>query len=277
MRKSFFAMLALLTCAAGIGAQVPNDNVLHLTFTGAGTPIESEHTLLGSRITFSEDGRQMNFTTNGATATYDISQVSGLSHSYGTPAVELTPHENPADPGYYYTTFYSGLEAYAIPEDVKAFTAELTFAGDALIVTQITSGVLPQDEGVLLESTSADAITLETTNPAAGTKDNGNVFRGSDVYIDRPAGTTYVISAVDNVMAFYQYTGDVIPANKAYMNLPVGQQAPRRIVWSTEHTGVATGTENAAATDQAEKFLHNGTLYIRKGEHVYNVQGVIVK
>lgn len=244
---------------------------------GSNNPTETQHTLEGVKMTYSANGEQMIVTINGKAVTYPLSQVSELTYFQGTPTVELTTHENPADPGYYYTTFYSGLEAYAIPDGVKAFTAELTSEGDALIVTQIESGVLPQDEGVLLESTSADAITLETTNPATGTKDNGNVFRGSDVYINRPAGTTYVISAVDNVMAFYQYTGDVIPANKAYMNLSEGQSAPRRIVWSTEHTGVATGMENAAATDQAEKFLHNGTLYIRKGEHVYNVQGVIVK
>ena len=256
-------------------------NGLTFGFIGTGNPIETQHRLEGLKMTYSEDGEDMTVTINGADVTYPLSQVSGLTYFRGTPTVSLTPHENPADPGYYYTTFYSGLETYAIPEDVKAFTAELTFEGDALIVTQITNGVLPQDEGVLLESTSADAITLEATDPASGNKAANNSFEGADVQIAHPAGSIYVISAANSVMAFYKYTGSVIPANKAYIHIPSGQQAPARIIWNAHGSstggGITTDLNNTASAEPVEKFIQNGTLYIRKGAHVYNVQGVLVR
>lgn len=252
MRKSFFAMLALLTCAAGIRAQVPNDNVLHLTFTGAGTPIESEHTLLGSRITFSEDGRQMKLTTNGATVTYNLSNVSGMSHFNGTPTVSLHANEDPTDgqAGKYYTTFYSGLEAYTLPEGVKAYTAKVD--GEDIVLTRIegpltSSGqiILPQGEAVLLYSDELQDgnFTMEIADPTSATKSTSNQFCGVDVQTTQEDYGTYnyyMLSYGQNNLAFYKMNSSMmLSANKAFIaQSPSTLAKAMRMVFADEETGI---------------------------------------
>lgn len=275
MRKYFLTMLVLLTYAAGIGAQASNDNMLRLAFSGTGTPVETEHSLLGTRITFSEDGRQMNFTTNEATVVYDMGLVSGMSHHSGTPTVSLTTHENPADPGYYYTTFYSGLEAYAIPDGVTAYTASLATYGTEtwLNLSEVTGGVLPQGEAVLLKTTGT-AITMEATDPTSATADDTNVLDGVDVATATTSlGTVYTLAGVDGVMGFYQYIGDQMPANKAYLTLPAGTPAPRRIAFGSH---VTTGVESTECKVQSAKYIRDGQLYIERDTRTYNAQGLIV-
>lgn len=51
--------------------------------------VESAH------ITFSDDGEQMSFTVNGATVTYNLDNVSGMSHFNGTPSVSLHANQDP--------------------------------------------------------------------------------------------------------------------------------------------------------------------------------------
>jgi hypothetical protein len=73
--------------------------------------------------------------------------------------------------------------------------------------------------------------------------------------------------------ALYQYTGTEMPANKAYIQI-AGSSAPQRIRMVING---AQGVENVEATVKAEKFYENGQLFIRRGEHVYDLQGQIVK
>lgn len=76
------------------------------------------------------------------------------------------------------------------------------------------------------------------------------------------------------VMGFYQYIGDQMPANKAYLTLPAGTPAPRRIGFGSHTT---TGVENTEASIKAEKIVRNGQLYIEREGRIYNAQGAIVK
>lgn len=260
MRKSFFAMLALLTCAAGIRAQVPNDNVLHLTFTGAGTPIESEHTLLGSRITFSEDGRQMKLTTNGATVTYNLSNVSGMSHFRGTPTVSLHANEDPDHAGNFYTTFYSGLEAYTLPEGVKAYTAEV--AGESVNLSPIDGNVLPQGEAVLLFSSQVDNgnWTMTVADPSSASASDGNAFSGVDAVTSQNGSSNcYMLSYGQNKLGFYKMNADMpLSPNKAFLTTSASVKAIR-MVFEDMPFGT-TGLENIKETGD--------------GADIYNLQGI---
>lgn len=215
MRKYFLTMLVLLTYAAGIGAQAPNDNMLRLAFSGTGTPVETEHSLLGTRITFSEDGRQMNFTTNEATVVYDMGLVSGMSHHNGTPAITLSTTRNPQHDGEYLTTFHSGLEAYTIPDGVTAYTAEVNSDQTAVILTAVEGDVLPQGEAVLLYTDNAAPITMNTVASSAATS-SANQLRGTDVRDLTPANCMALNSTAG---AFQLYTGQYFPANKAYLEI----------------------------------------------------------
>lgn len=268
MRKYFLTMLVLLTYAAGIGAQAPNDNMLRLAFSGTGTPVETEHSLLGTRITFSEDGRKMNFTTNEATVVYDMGMVSGMSHHNGTPTITLSTTQNPLNASEYVTTFHSGLEAYTIPDGVTAYTAEVNSDQTAVILTAIEGGVLPQGEAVLLYTDVAGAITMNTVVSSVVASET-NQLLGTDIRDLTPANCMALNSAAG---AFQHYTGEYFPANKAYLlsNAP----APLRIGFSAGQTDTATGMESDSEQIKAQKVLRNGQLFILREGRVFDANGV---
>lgn len=276
-------MLALLTCAAGIRAQVPNDNVLHLTFTGAGTPIESEHTLLGSRITFSEDGRQMKLTTNGATVTYNLSNVSGMSHFNGTPTISLHANEDPDHAGNFYTTFYSGLEAYTLPEGVKAYTAEV--AGESVNLSPIDGNVLPQGEAVLLYSDELQDgnWTMEVADPSAASASTANQFCGVDVQTaqeDYGTYNYYMLSYGQKGLGFYRMSDTMmLSANKAFIvqSPSVPAQAMCMVFDDGNITSIASphgDTGEGAAIYNLSGIRLN---QLQKGINIVNGKKIIVK
>ncbi len=80
---------------------------------------------------------------------------------------------------------------------------------------------------------------------------------------------------------FFLYEGQYVPAGKAYLALPKLSQpssAPRHVRFVINDTQNATGIENnGTQAVEAVKFIENGQIYIRRGEAVYNVQGVRVK
>lgn len=290
MRKLFLSALLVLMSTIGIQAEtfikeVAVSDILTwftgvtFSFSGTNMPIETQHHLVGLKMTFSEDGEQVTMHINDTSVTYAIDSVAALSYFRGTPSVTLSAHEDPQHAGEYYTSFYSGLEAYAVPDGVTAYTAVLNAGNNTVTISPVEGGVISQGMAVLLKAASGE-FTMETIEPVLTTNED-NVLRGSDVLIARPVGTIYVLSSkklaedVVETMAFYKYTGSDIPANKAYIELPAGAPAPARIVWN-QH--VPTDIENSLdSVESAEKFIRDGQIYIRKGEHIYNGQGMLVR
>jgi hypothetical protein len=97
---------------------------------------------------------------------------------------------------------------------------------------------------------------------------SGNAIKPSSDWENR-VGTIYCLKGD----ALYQYTGSEMPANKAYIQIG-GSSAPQRFRMVING---AQGIEDVEATVKAEKFVENGQIFIRRGEHVYDLQGQIVK
>ena len=78
---------------------------------------------------------------------------------------------------------------------------------------------------------------------------------------------------------FFLYTGQYVPAGKAYLALPKQQQgagAPeRRLRFVINETTSIVGAE--AENAKITKFVENGQLFIRRGDTVYTIQGIRVK
>ena len=77
-----------------------------------------------------------------------------------------------------------------------------------------------------------------------------------------------------------------LPANRAYVKLSeigyLGSSSPapgrkRLLIGVNGAPAVATGVENAAATDKPAKMLINGQLFILRGEKMYDAKGQLVK
>jgi len=141
----------------------------------------------------------------------------------------------------------------------------------------------------LFVATSYDPIKLYKTTAAAEVSpiaNNGMIgtFVSIDLdYTDERAAKWYYFSG-KKFYAVSKRANDLnVPANRAYVDLneshPAGapKHGVRRITFDVQGANVATGVENAAATDKPAKMLINGQLFILRGEKMYDAKGQLVK
>lgn len=190
-----------------------------------------------------------------------------------------------------WATFASALNV-TVPDDVTVYKAVYENNGSEEILTLTDAGkVIPAGTGVLMrtpaESTTY-AFQLATAEEAAAAtaKFEGNSLIGCTVLTDiSTEAATYDIfclrySEAYAMSGFFLYSGQYIPAGKAYLKLSKASNqsgAPRRVRFVMEETDTATGMENAMDAVQAGKYLENGQLFIRRGDAVYTIQGARVK
>lgn len=287
MKKTLFMGFAALCLSASLMAQEANDNALRINFTGTGNPIETEHSLVGTQITFCDDGRSMNLSTNGATATYSlVDHVSGMTTFSGTPSVSLHANEDPTDgqEGKYYTTFYSGLEAYALPEGVKAYTAEVD--GDVINLTSIEGDILPQGEAVLLYSNELQDgnFTMEIADPTSATKSTSNQFCGVDVQTTQEDYGTYnfyMLSYGQKGLGFYKM-GDsmMLSANKAFIvQSPAELARALRMIFAEEEEMSIESIGDDSESSPSEIYSLSGVRQtkLQQGINIVNGKKIVVK
>ena len=116
----------------------------------------------------------------------------------------------------YVTTFYHGTLDYQLPAGALAYTAGKD--GDKVVFYRIgpNSNVIPADTAAIIVADTEGPITLTKLSSTDVTAKAGNILRGSDTDIAKPAGTVYVLSVVESTPGFYPFTGSTLPAGKAY-------------------------------------------------------------
>ncbi len=276
MRKTILSLLAAFCCSAGIMAQT-DDNALRINFTGTGNPIENEHLLEGAHITFNSDGEEMNLTVNNATVTYDLDNVSGMTHFRGTPSVALRANEDPDHAGNYYTTFYSSLEAYTLPEGVKAYTAEVD--GDVIRMTAIEGNILPQGEAVLLYSDVSGEIEM-AVNETGAANIEGNQFDGVDVATAQDAASYYMLSYGQNQLGFYRMNpSTMLAANKAFIVQSSSPAKAFRMVFAEDEANGIERISKDSANSPTGIYSVSGVRLnkFQKGINIVNGKKIVVK
>ena len=199
---------------------------------------------------------------------------------------QVTPNAAQGTDAGGWATFAAPIKL-AVPEGLTAYKAsyEKTETEEILNLTQIS--VIPANAGVILKGTaSEDYILTPTDAEASDVSDNvlvGCVTR-TDVSAVRANNDIFCMrySASYDFTGFFLYEGQYVPANRAYLPLPKESNGPaaaaRRVRFVINEEHVATGVENAKEDSlEAVKFIENGQLFIRRGEAVYNLQGIRVK
>ena len=267
MKKRQITIALATLCWTTYALSQTDDNVLRINFKGTDNPIETEHWLEGVHITFSNDGEQMNLNVNNATATYPLDHVSGMSHFNGTPQVNIPVYEDLGKPGHFYSTFYSGLEAYALPSDVKAYRATFNDRGDFILLTHIEGDVLPQGEAVLLYRETGGNVSMQVVPPSSVMKTDGNQLRGVDVQTAQTSGNKYFkFSYAQHGLGFYRMDDDeMLAANKAFISLPASTQVPSCIGLIFEEE-TAIDKINESTSQQA------GEIYNLSGQRIGRMQ-----
>lgn len=187
-------------------------------------------------------------------------------------------------------TFASPV-AVKVPAGVTVYKAVYEKNGDDETLTLTEAGsVIPANTGVLLSTADASAsyaFTLATSDEAtaAASSFTGNSLVGCAIRTDISgvAATNDIFclrrSDLFGMSGFFLYSGQYIPAGKAYLPVPKEEATPapsRRIRFVYDATTAIDNVESSAMHG-GQKILRNGQLLIRRADGVYTIQGVRVE
>ena len=117
----------------------------------------------------------------------------------------------------YVTTFYHGTLDYQLPEGAKAYTASLD--GEKVVFHLVGEDgcVIPHGTAVIIVADVA-SVTLSTLASTEVTAYAGNILIGSnsEVAVSGLSGIPYVLNISGGTLGLYKFTGESIPAGKAY-------------------------------------------------------------
>ena len=155
---------------------------------------------------------------------------------------------------------------------VKAYYASAA-AGSVLKLTEITGGVIPANQGVILQNTneSEPANINLTITTEEGTSIDNKLEGVTAKRAGYPAGTNYVLAEKNGKVGFYKATFTTIVANKAYLPQTKVQNA-QGVMMAFSFGDEVTGIDNVnAATAAAKKY------YDLQGRRVlYPAKGIFV-
>lgn len=169
-----------------------------------------------------------------------------------------------------YITTFSAPYATTIPGDVTAYYAQEVGNSEVISLTELSGGVVPANFGVVLVGNAATA-TMEPTDVSTETPKNafshsasGRVELGENCYV--------LANGQDGKGLYLAKTGLVLPANKAYLQLPASSQtsAFRFVVGETTAIqSVATENANTSIYDLSGRRVFSttkGGVYIQNGK-----------
>lgn len=121
----------------------------------------------------------------------------------------------------YVTTFFNSALNYQLPEGALAYTAGLD--GTQVVFYRIgeDSNVIPAGTAVIIVADAASITLTKTTDPGITIAPAKNILTGADLPTAVSEGkvegkTPYVLGISGSTLGLYKYTGDQIPAGKAY-------------------------------------------------------------
>ena len=158
-----------------------------------------------------------------------------------------------------------------LPENstVKAYYASVA-AGEVLKLEEITNGIIPANEGVILQNTSdaETAINLTITTDGATSLD-GNKLEGVTAKREGyDAKSNYVLADGNKGIGFYKANFTAIPANKAYLpsgNITNAQGVMMAFNFGDEVTGIDNVNAAAPAAKKYYDLQGRRVLYPAKG------------
>ena len=159
-----------------------------------------------------------------------------------------------------------------LPENstVKAYYASAA-AGDVLKLTEITGGIIPANQGVILQNTNKSEVANInlTITPEETTTLTGNQLRGVTAKREGyTAKQNYVLAKGNKGIGFYKANFTAIPANKAYLpseNIMNAQGVMMAFSFGDEVTGIDNVNAAAPAAKKYYDLQGRRVLYPAKG------------
>ena len=169
--------------------------------------------------------------------------------------------------GSYWTTYYKSSVNRQADATTTVYAA--TRNDRTLTLVPVNDGIIKAGQGVILKKYDEDNpnnanITLTSVATAADdTYYEGNVLTGVDKATTRPVKLTeeyYVLSKKNEKLAFYNYTGTTLGANKAYFSVRFGSLAAPAMFplgfGDAEGATAISGTELKPADEASDAAYH---------------------
>lgn len=191
----------------------------------------------------------------------------GTDAFLGTPAtvtMNLTASEIDGD---YWTTFYNDNWEYNFEADGNTTVYKGTVNESSLVLTEVEDKIVNSGTAVILKSSGKPVMTL--TGSGSSDTNNGNDLRGisdrtkrTSVISNFSANEIYTMGNTSAGFGFHRYTGEYVPAGKAFLPLNIENEAGAKaqsliIVYANETTGI-----NSVSSDsnvQNDWFTLDGT------------------
>ena len=161
---------------------------------------------------------------------------------------------------------------------VVAYTAQRVDA-DKLILSEITDGIIPANEGVILGKEGGADVKLAITHTGKAKIEGNKLVGATAKRIGFEAESTYALAKDETgEVAFLRNGLDCIPANKAYL---LAEEVPNLTTTKLSFNfGTVNGINDAVAEDaQAETYYdlngrvvlypHNGIFVTKSGKKVF--------
>ena len=179
------------------------------------TTVDESYLFDGAKVTF--DGDMVVLAMGSDNHQYDLSETERLAIDFSH-TFRLTANEDPDNLGNFYSTFYTSEGAYKVPETAKAYIGEVKKGEDidVLNLTATAAGLIPSGEAVILRASDNSITLMPSCRKDAASDDN--MLQGSDEPMTLPQNS-YALSYGQHQLGFYDFSGSVLPANKAYLTL----------------------------------------------------------
>ena len=157
----------------------------------------------------------------------------------------------------FYNNSYNPTNKYNFQADENTTVYKATVDGSSLVLTEVTDRIVNSGTAVILKSIGNPVMTLTTS----GSNDtNGNDLRGisdrtslAEVKSANNANTIYTLGNTSAGFGFHKYTGEFVPAGKAFLplNIENGAKPILNIVFANETTGInsLSSDDNALQND----------------------------
>lgn len=185
----------------------------------------------------------------------------------------------------YWTTFYN--DGYNFQADENTTVYKGTVNESSLMLTEVEDKIVNRGTAVILKSSGNPVMTLTES----GSNDtNGNDLRGrsdrtlrTDVIANiSDVNTIYTMGNTSAGFGFHRYTGEYVPAGKAFLPLKIENEAKAQsltIVFAIGATGIKSASSDS--NEQNDWFSLDGTRLSGKpsqpGIYVNGKKKVVVK
>jgi uncharacterized repeat protein (TIGR02543 family) len=180
-----------------------------------------------------------------------------------TVTMNLTASEIDGD---YWTTFYNDNWVYNFEADENTTVYKGMVNESSLVLTEVEDKIVNRGTAVILKSSGNPVMTLTRTRSS---DTNGNDLRGisdrtkrTSVIFNFSANEIYTMGNTSAGFGFHKYTGEYVPAGKAFLPLNIENEAGSKaqsliIVYANETTDI-----NSVSSDsnvQNDWFTLDGT------------------